>query len=308
MNPDSLKIGVIGAGVFGNYHAAKCKAHPRLDFIGIFDPDDDRVREVAKRHETQAYTNCNGLIAQSDALIVASPAEHHGPIALACLRAGRHVFVEKPIAADLESATTMVRLAAEQNVVLQIDHQERFVANAIGLDTAPETPTHIQAVRYGPKSERGTDVSVTLDLMTHDLDMVMWLMGGRPTRIEGEAVRVYSKHPDAARADLRFANGATARLEASRCESGPERQMHIQYPSGKLSIDFVAKTFKDDTGFGFNPDFTNDPRAKDSLGAAVDAFARSVLDGAPVVVSGEAGRDALEMALHIDGRLKHEIA
>lgn len=308
MDSNALKIGVIGAGVFGNYHAAKSAAHPRLDFMGIFDPDDGRVREAAKRHETRAFTNCNALIAQCDALIVASPAEHHGPIAMACLRAGRHVLVEKPIAADFEHATTMVRLAKEQNVVLQVDHQERFVAKAIGLDSVPEKPTFIHALRFGPKSDRGTDVSVTLDLMTHDLDMVLWLMGERPVSLDGDAQIVYSNFPDAARADIKFSSGAKVRLEASRCEKERTRKMHIEYPSGTLDIDFVAKTFDDQTGFGLNADFANNPNAKDSLGASVDAFTRAVLDGDPVVVSGEDGRAALELALRIDGRLPDEMA
>jgi len=104
MQAEKLKIGVIGAGVFGNYHAGKCAAHPRHDFIGIFDPSHERVRTAAKRHSTSAFDNCNELISGGDAVIVASIAVHHGPIAIAALRAGKHVFVEKPIAANLEVA------------------------------------------------------------------------------------------------------------------------------------------------------------------------------------------------------------
>jgi len=301
MNPDSLKVGVIGAGVFGNYHAGKCAAHPRHDFIGIFDPDHERVRAAAKRHGTRAFDNCNTLLSGVDAVIVASNAVHHGPIAIAALRAGRHVFVEKPIAANLESSQTMVRLAKENNLVLQVGHQERFVARAIGLDSAPNKPTKITATRFGPVSERGTDVSVTLDLMTHDLDMAMWLMGERPQNVEGEAMRVYTDMPDAARAKLTFKDGATAHFEASRCESGPDRVMRIDYPDGYVRIDFVKKTFEDTTGYGFNKDFAEHPLAQDSLGAGTSAFTSSILDGTPIAVTGQDGLNALEMALIIDG-------
>jgi len=301
MNSDSLKIGVIGAGVFGNYHASKCAAHPRLDFIGIFDPNHKRVRESAKRHGTRAFDNCNTLLSGVDAIIVASIAVHHGPIAIAALRAGRHVFVEKPIASDLETAQTMVRLAQEQNLILQVGHQERFVARAIGLDSAPKKPTKITATRFGPVSRRGTDVSVTLDLMTHDLDMAMWLMGGRPVSVIGESMCVYSDTPDAARAKLTFKNGATAHFESSRCEDGSDRVMRIDYPDGYVRVDFVNKTFKDTTGYGFNKDFVQHPLALDSLGAGTSAFASSVLDGTPVAVTGQDGLNALEMALKIDG-------
>ena len=308
MNPDSLKIGVIGAGVFGNYHAAKCAAHPRHDFIGIFDPNHDRVRQAARRHRTRAFDNCNTLLSGVDAVIIACVAVHHGPIAVAALRAGRHVLVEKPIASDLETATTMVRIAKENNLVLQVGHQERFVARAIGLDRAPENPLSIKATRFGPMAVRGTDVSVSLDLMTHDLDMTMWLMGGRPESIRGESMRVYSDMPDTARACLVFDGSCKVKLEASRCEEKSQRIMEITYPSGIVRIDFVNKTFEDNTGFGLNKDFANHPLAIDSLGAATTAFTESILDGAPVAVPGQAGLDALEMALKIDGRLKNEIS
>jgi len=303
LNSDLLKIGVIGAGVFGNYHAGKCAAHPRHDFVGIFDPDHERVRAAAKRHGTSAFDNCNDLIAGVDAVIVASIAVHHGPIAVAALRAGKHVFVEKPIAADLETAQTMVRLAKENGLVLQVGHQERFVARAIGLDSAPKKPTKITATRFGPVSERGTDVSVTLDLMTHDLDMALWLMGENPVSVEGESLCVYSDTPDTARAVLTFKNGATAHLEASRCADGPDRVMQIEYPDGTVRIDFVGKTFEDTTGYGFNKDFAAHPLALDSLGAGTSAFTSSILDGTPIAVSGQDGMDALEAALKIDGRL-----
>ncbi len=303
MNSDSLKIGVIGAGVFGNYHAGKCAAHPRHDFVGIFDPDHKRVREVAKRHKTRAFDNCNTLLSEVDAVIIACVAVHHGPIAIAALKAGRHVFVEKPIADSLKSAQTMVRLAKENNLVLQVGHQERFVARAIGLDSVPKQPTKITATRFGPVSQRGTDVSVTLDLMTHDLDMAMWLMGEPPTSVDGESLCVYSDTPDAARAKLVFSNGATAHLEASRCEDGPDRVMRIDYPDGYVRIDFVNKTFEDTTGYGFNKDFAGHPLAQDSLGAGTSAFTSSILDGTPVAVSGQDGLNALEVALKIDGKL-----
>ena len=303
MNIATLKIGVIGAGVFGNYHAGKCANHPRIDFIGIFDPDDERVKKAAAHHKTKAYTNCNKLIKDADAVIVACIARHHGPIALAALRAGKHVLVEKPIAAELESAQTMVRLANEQNLVLQVGHQERFVARAIGLDKAPKKPIHISSIRFGPISERGTDVSVTLDLMSHDIDMALWLIGEKPLQVNGESIKVYSDNPDAARAKLTFTNGVIATMEASRCENERKRISKIEYPDGYVEIDFVNKTFKDTTGYGFNPDFAEHPLAIDSLGAGTSAFCASILDTTPIAISGQDGLNALEVALKVDGRL-----
>ena len=301
MNPDSLRIGVVGAGVFGNYHAAKCQAHPRHDFIGIYDTDHERVRDAAIRHRTRGFGNCNALMSGVDALIVASPAQYHGAVALAALKAGRHVLVEKPMATKLEQAKEMIALAADQDLVLQVDHQERFVAKAIGLDKVPEKPLSIHATRFGTKTARGTDVSVTLDLMTHDLDMVLWLMGEKPLHTLGESMCIYSDNPDVARADLHFAGGAHVHLEASRAEEARERVMQIVYPSGTLSIDFINKRLDNNTPFDLDERFASNPMASDSLGASVDAFTASVLDGAPVVIPGQAGMNAVEQALIIDG-------
>ncbi|PHR92134.1 MAG: oxidoreductase [Robiginitomaculum sp.] len=300
MTEKSLRIGVIGAGVFGNFHAGKCAAHPRLDLVGIFDPNHDKVRLSAQNHNTRAFDNCNTLLSGVDAVIVACPAVHHGPIALAALRAGRHVLVEKPIANTLETARDMVQIAQDKNLVLQVGHQERFVGRAIGLDKAPKRPVHINATRFGPVSDRGTDVSVTLDLMIHDFDMAAWLMGSQPVKISGETVCVYSELADTASVGMEFEGGGTASLEASRAKGARERIMHIEYPDGVLRIDFVNKTFEDTTGYGFNSDFANDPMAKDSLGSAVNAFTQSVLDGTPVAVPGIAGLNALDLALQID--------
>lgn len=300
MNPACLRIGVIGAGVFGNYHAAKCQAHPRHDFIGIYDTHPDRVREVARRNRTRAFENCNMLISGVDALIVASPAIHHGAVALAALKAGRHVLVEKPIAARLDIADEMIRLAREQNLVLQVDHQERFIAKAIGLDQVPERPVLIESVRYGPNTGRGLDVSVTLDLMTHDLDMAMWLTGEKPNQVKGESLKVFSDNADVARAILHFPGGAMAKLEAGRVKNGRTRSTRVVYPDGELRIDFVNKKFENTTGFALDPGFADNRSASDSLGASVDAFTSSVLDGTPVAIPASAGRDAVEIALMVD--------
>lgn len=295
-----LKIGVIGAGVFGNYHAAKCAAHPRHEFIGMFDTDAERLAVSAQRHGTQAYDNCNTLLSEVEAVIVACPAVHHGPVATVALRAGRHVLVEKPIASNLETAKTMVALAEDKDLVLQVGHQERFVARAIGLDRAPEKPISIHSTRFGPKSERGTDVSVTLDLMIHDLDMAMWLMQGRPTGVNGRSKSIYSNTPDIANVKLDFPDGRKAILAAGRAADARERITKIDYPSGHLIIDYVNKTFENTTAFDFDENFGDNELAKDSLGAATNAFTASILDGAPVAVPGHAGQNALEVALQID--------
>ncbi len=295
-----LKIGVVGAGVFGGYHANKCAEHERTEFIGIFDPDYKACKLGAAKHGVQAFKSYETMLEQTEAVIIACPASYHAQMGLSALRAGRHVLVEKPVAAVLTDAQSMVDIAGLNNCVLQVGHQERFVARAIGLDKAPERPIKIIARRMGPFSPRCTDVSVTQDLMTHDIDMVLSLMTAAPINIEGESIIVRSGQPDAARAILSFEGGARAYLEASRVEQGRDRVMEITYPSGSLKVDFVNKTFQNSTPFAFNPDFSGDPSAADSLGAGTDSFIASILDGAPIMVTGRDGLEALRVALAVD--------
>ena len=300
-----LKIAVIGAGVFGGYHANKCAAHPRADFVGIYDPNIERAKTQSAKHGVKAFDDFQAMLAQVQAVVIASPADTHGAMALAALEFGKHCLIEKPLAATLKDAERIVSLAKDKNLIVQIGHQERFVAKAIGLDKLSERPTQIVSRRMSKYSERGTDVSVSLDLMTHDLDLVMMLMGALPKAVRGETRTEKSATPDVAKGELTFENG-TATLTASRLEDDFSRIMDITYPSGTVSIDFNAKTLTHNTPFELNEKFGDDPAAKDSLGAASNAFIEAVLDGKAVPITAEDGYNALKLALCIDGELKWE--
>ena len=298
---ERIKLGVVGAGVFGGYHTGKVANHPGAQLVGIYDPDKARREANAGKFDCKPYERLERLIADVDGLVIACPAIYHAGAALPAIKAGRHVLIEKPIAASAEDGQAIVDAALVNNVIVQIGHQERFVMKAIGIDQAPERPTLIRARRMGPYSARGTDVSVTLDLMTHDLDMVIWMMGGSPLNITGQSLAVQSATPDAAQAVLYFEGGGKAYLEASRVEQGRDRIMEVHYPSGVLRIDFVNKTFEDTTGFGFNPNFGDDPSAADSLGAGTDAFITAIKTNTLPPVTGRDGLASLKAALEIDG-------
>jgi len=182
---------------------------------------------------------------------------------------------------------------------VQTGHQERFVAKAIGLEAVPETPKFIKANRIGRESARGTDVSVTLDLMTHDLDLVLWLMGRQPQKITSQTQKVYSPHSDITEARLDFADGY-AELIASRAADAFRRTMEIVYPSGTVHIDFNTKTLQHDTPFDLDTNFAAKPMASDSLGAATESFVASILQDAPIIVTAQDGYNALKLALDID--------
>lgn len=296
-----LRAGVVGAGVFGGFHASKYAAHPRAELVGIYEPDGEKARALAGRHGVKSYDNLARLIEDCEAITVASPAVHHFEAAAAALANGRHVLVEKPIASSVEEARELIQLAATHGRVLQVGHQERFVFNAMGLFAVPDRPRRIVASRMGPPSERCLDVSVTLDLMIHDLDLAIALAGGAVKTVEGEVDEGRFGAPDVARAKLTFDNGCVAELQASRVHHERDRKMRVEYESGVLEIDFVAKTFENTTPYDLDSGFADDPAAKDSLGANVNAFIASVLDGQPVAVPGIAGLRALDAARAVDG-------
>lgn len=302
MKEKTLRVGLVGAGVFGGYHANKLSKNSRVVFSGVFDPDIERAQTLAKKHGIQVFADPKALCEQSEAIVIACPASYHGENAILALEHDCHVLIEKPIATDFEQAQKIVSLSDEKSLIVQIGHQERFVAKAIGLHTIPETPTHIIAIRNTPYSLRGTDTSVTLDLMSHDIDLCCMLMKGTPDKISGTSEAVKSKTPDQARAELTFDNG-TAILSSSRVEDVLTRQMTLHYPSGTVLIDFAAKTLQHNTPFELNADFGNDAIAADSLGAATDCFIAAVLDGTPVSVTAQDGLNAAKIALQIDGNI-----
>ena len=294
-----LRIGVIGSGVFGRYHALKCISHPNVTLTGIHSPETGQGNNLAAEVGVNFFQSSNRLINKSDAIIIACPAVYHAAHALDCLSAGRHVLIEKPMTTDLANAKKITALAHANNLTVQIGHQERFVLRAIGLDRISEKPIEITARRMSPYSERGTDTSVTLDLMSHDLDLVLWLMGEAPIEIRGMTQTVRSNCPDAALGFLQFEN-AKARLEASRVENESSREMRIRYPSGEVHIDFNAKTVAHDTGFDLNSDFANHPDAKDSLAAGLNEFVAAIQEKRPSLIDGEAGMAVVKAALQID--------
>ena len=296
-----LRGGVIGAGVFGGYHARQYAQAEGACLAAVFDPDLERACEVAGRHGAAAFDDLDAFLASVDVVTVASPGVRHAEGALAALRAGRSVYVEKPLAVDLEEADRILAEARRRDLVVACGHQERVVFEAIGLFSAPERPLRLEAVRQGPQSQRSLDISVVLDLMVHDIDLALSLASGAPLAAEGEGDIAYSGGLDAVRAEVTFDDGFTALFDASRMAPERRRSMKVVYPSGELEIDFLARTFRNTTGFDLNPDFAETPGARDPLGASVGAFLACVRGerDRPVVTGEEAAR-ALDLALAIE--------
>jgi predicted dehydrogenase len=301
-----LRIGVAGAGHFGRYHALKVAASDRARLVGIYDPDTERAKTVGWEAGAPDMT-FDALLASIDALIIAAPAEAHHGLAATALRAGKHVLVEKPIAADLAQADELVDLARSTGLVLQVGHLERFSAAYLALSARSRSPLYVEAVRIAPFKPRGTDVSVILDLMIHDLDLVLALVDSPISTVDAVGAPIASAFEDIANARLRFENGAVATITASRVSMRTERRMRIFARDVYLAADFsTRKLTVIGRGIGQKvlgiPEFGVEDSSwedHDSLAAEHAAFYASILDGAPVLVDAAAGRRALAAALAV---------
>jgi len=301
-----LRVGLIGAGHFGRFHALKLAAGARVALAGIYDPDAARAQAVAWE-AGGAVRGLAELLSVSDAVIIAAPAEFHFELAAQALRAGKHVLVEKPIAATLEQAAELGALAASSGLVLQVGHLERFSAAYGAVIGRMGRPLYIEAVRIAPFKPRGTDVSVILDLMIHDLDLILALIDAPIDHVDAVGASVASAHEDIANARIRFGNGAVATITASRISLKTERKMRIFSQTGYLTVDFAARKLTlIGRGIGMKlPGFEEFGveqagwQDHDALAAEHEAFFASVLDGAPVLVDAAAGTRALAAALAV---------
>jgi len=299
---EKIRIGLIGAGKFGGYHANKLSEHSRVEFTGVFDVSEQAASALGARQNIEVFSHIDSLIDGSEGLVIAAPASYHGDYALMALSKGKHLLIEKPMALDLAQAKQIKSLAAQKKRVVQIGHQERFVGRAIGLDKIPERPILIKAQRLNPYSTRGTDASVTMDLMTHDIDLVNWLMGTKAVVIGAAGRKARSDKLDHVAAELAFADTKVF-LEASRVAEQGHRSLDITYPSGTVSIDLNAKTLVHNTPFALNKDFGDHPDARDSLGAGTSEFVSAICENRTPFISAGDGLKAVQIALDIDGKI-----
>jgi predicted dehydrogenase len=297
-----LKAGVAGAGVFGGFHARKYAALPGVALTAVYDVHPERARKLADELGARAFTDLPGFLeAAADVVTIASPAVAHAAELRAALEAGRHVYVEKPIADDLDEAHALVRLAREKGLVLAAGHQEREVFQAMGLLGLPERPLRMEAVRLGTPSPRNLDVSVVLDLMVHDLDLAMVLADTDADRVEAQGSTPVGPGLDQCEAEVVFEGGMTAVFRASRVAEARERTMHAVFPSGEVWLDFLTHEFSNTTPFALDPAWAATDKGRDPLGASVSDFLAAVRgEIARPLVTGEEAARALELALRVD--------
>ena len=303
---ERLRIGVAGAGHFGRFHAQKVAASLRATLSGVHDLDAARAGAVGRETGAPAL-GWQALLDASDAIVVAAPADAHFGLASGALEAGRHVLIEKPIAATLDQADQLAALARARARVLQVGHLLRYSAEHRAISSRITRPLYIECARIAPFKPRGTDVSVILDLMIHDLDLVLALVDSPIESVDAIGAAVSSAHEDIANARVRFVNGCVAGITASRISLKTERKIRLFSEEGYLSADFGARKLvmigrvrglplPGSGGFRREEVSWHD---HDSLAAEHEAFVAACLDGAPVLVDAAAGRRALAAALAV---------
>ncbi|MFC1628305.1 Gfo/Idh/MocA family oxidoreductase [Gemmatimonadota bacterium] len=325
--PDGLRIGVVGIGHLGAYHLAKYLTHPAVASVTLHDCEPGKAERHIEGIETSipltVAMSLEECFAVSDAVSVAVPTTRHLDVAASALDAGCHVLVEKPIAGDSREADKLVAAAAGGGEILQVGHVERFNPAFQGLDVASLTPGFIEAHRLAPYNPRGTDVGVVFDLMVHDLDLILYLVGEKPASVEAVGVPVITGTTDIANARITFPGGCVANITASRVSLAPMRKLRVFQPNGYLSFDLQKGTRElvrlRDTGEPVEAEeetimqigehtVTRSERGgdQDALALEIDAFIRAVLAGIrnetvvpPHGVSGVEAAEALDLAERI---------
>ena len=306
-----LRVGVVGTGALGFHHARLLRRMPGVAFAGIYDKNPARAADVAKQLDTVAHPSLAALLKDVEAVTVAVPTPVHAEVGLAVLERGIALLMEKPLADTLEGADAMVRQAAAQGVVLQVGHVERF--NRAVRAAAPylAEPRFLQIDRLAPFQPRGTDVAVILDLMIHDLDLVLELVQAPVADVRATGVALLTPHVDIANARIEFANGAIANVTASRVSRERTRKLRIFQPTGYCSLDLAqgcGDFFRLRDGWqGLGATTLEQivehvrleaPEAE-PLKLELESFLRAVRGEEEVIVSGAAGAQALALAFRV---------
>ena len=307
MPHSSVRVGVIGVGHLGRRHAEIYAAMPDVRLVSVCDIDATRATEAARALRCEALTDAREVPGTVDAVSLAVPTSLHAELGLALLRQGIHVLIEKPIATTLAEADALIRTARRQRRILQIGHVERFNAAMEAARRYLTHPRFLEVHRLSPYPFRGTDVSVILDVMVHDLDLILWLVGSRTRRIEAVGVPVLSASEDIANARLTFASGCIANLTASRISDEPIRRIRVFQEDSYLSIDSKAQTVelahKEDGAIRrVQLPVNQRPPLQDELAS----FVQAIRTHSEPAVSGADGRAALALALRIEQAMRRK--
>ena len=239
--PPTKKIALLGAGHLGKIHLKCILAASCWELAGFYDPDDKNAESAIAQYGARRYRSLDALLREADAVDIVTPTPSHFKLAAKAMRAGKHVFIEKPVTETVAEGKRLLQLAEKQGVKVQVGHVERFNPAFLALRDMVLSPMFIEGHRLAAFQPRGTEVSVILDLMIHDLDLVLHLVKSPVTKVSASGVAVLSHTPDIANVRLEFANGCVANLTASRISMKQMRKMRLFQPDHYLSLDFLEK-------------------------------------------------------------------
>ena len=316
-----VRVGVVGVGKLGRLHTALLKEISRAQLIGVYDSDPQQRLAVSREFEIAEFLSLEDLFEAVDAAVIAVPTQVHAETADAVLRAGKHVFIEKPVTATLQEADRLIAGAAEKGLKIQVGHIERFNPAFTAIQGESLSPMFIETHRLASFDPRGTDVAVVLDLMIHDIDLVLTLVKSPIEMIDATGVAVASREADIANARIRFRNGCVANLTASRISLKKMRKMRIFQKDAYVTLDFLQKQAEiyhlkdaaasDASGHlmfstvspeGLSKKILYEKRTRENSNALKEeltAFVTAIQNDTDPPVTAEDGRKALDVALQI---------
>ena len=310
----ALRAAVVGVGYLGKFHAEKYASEPGVELVAVVDANAERARELAAQHGCEALTDVRDLLGRVDCASVATPTPSHAAVGLMLLDGGIDVLVENPIAATLEDARTLVRRGAELGRILQVGHLERFNPAFRALGDILTHPRFLECHRLAPFVERGSDVDVVLDLMIHDLDVILSIVRSPVASVEAVGVPVVTSTVDIANARLRFENRAIANVTASRVSLKRERKLRIFQEDMYISVDYDENAMRicrrlpgENGGLPAIDVEERSVESGDALREEIRHFLACVRSREQQLVSGREGLQAMEVAHQVLASLRLEL-
>jgi len=318
-----LKIGVFGVGHLGKFHLNNWKEINNAELVGFYDPNDVAAQEVSEKYQVPRFLDAERLIDAVDAVDIIAPTTYHFELAKMAIRKGRHVFVEKPMANTMQEAQELVNLVRESKIKLQVGHVERFNPAFLAVRQLELNPMFIEVHRLAQFNVRGTEVSVILDLMIHDIDIILSLVKSEVKQISASGVAVMTDTPDIANVRIEFNNGCVANLTSSRISMKKMRKMRLFQKDAYIGIDFLnkksevikLKSPQDIDAFSFDLDTVHgkktiavvNPQVPEvnAIKRELESFRDAILLNTPTVVSEVDGYRAMDVAHQILQKIKN---
>jgi len=312
-----LKIGIFGVGHLGKFHISNWQSIANVSIVGFYDPNDTNAEEAIKKFGLVRFDDMSSLLDAVDAVDIITPTQFHFPVCEAALRKSKHVFVEKPLANNMDEARQLIKLVGEAKVKFQVGHVERFNPAFQALKNKELNPMFIEVHRLAQFNPRGTEVSVILDLMIHDIDIILHLVKSQVKHISASGVAVMTDTPDIANVRIEFYNGCVANLTSSRISMKKMRKIRLFQKDAYIGIDFLEKkteiiklkTEEDEELFSFDIETPNGLKTiavenpevgeQNAIKAELTAFRDAIINDTPTVVSEHDGFIAMEVAHQI---------